>query len=297
MFDDDEREQVPLEAREIHQQLVSDSSHWARGLPADTHIAEFARTLPRHMPSPTAQQPRTVLAHRRPSSTLLDMMSMKGQPNMLNLQGPRRTLAASVAAAAVVALIIGVLYTMHSVQGTRAGSGGSHGNNTVVVPTPTPHPQGDYSATPGPLANYVSKFYTTSDPPSDGNSVNVRSHFVVGDTVYVSAIVHGLPKGAHTISIRWYLNGIRVDLPPETQTGTTIDGDKRVVFALQYPSPGLGAAKIYIDRPATDKTDDPKDPTLAGTIFFAVEMPTPAATQQPGHPTPTPFLPTATPHQ
>lgn len=291
MFDDAECEQMPLEAREIHQRLVSDSSHWARGLPADTRIAEFARTLPQHMPVPSAQQTRNVLAHRRPSSTPPDMMSVKGQPNMLKFEGPRRTIAASIAAVAVVALIVGVLYIMRPHSGAHYFTIPSK----VVVSTPTPLPQGDYSATPGPLAKYVSKLYTTSDPPSDGRSVNVTSHFVVGDKVYVSPIVHGLPKGAHTISIRWYLNGVSIVLPTSTQTSMTIDGDKRIVFGLQYPSPGTGMAKIYIDRPTSDTSESPTNPYLAGTVIFVVEMLQP--TQQPGNPTPTPFLPTATPQQ
>jgi hypothetical protein len=292
MFDDDEREQLPLEAREIHQRLVSDSSHWARGLLADTRIAEFARTLPQRMPSPSAQRTRNVRAHRGPSSTVPDMMSIKGQTGMFKNQRPGRTCAASIAAVAVVALIVGVLYTMHSVQGIRAGSGGSRGNNTVVVPTPTPHLQGDYSATPGPLASYVSKLYTAGDRPSDGTPVNVKSHFVVGHWVYVSAIVHGLPKGAHTISIRWYLNGVFVELPASAQTSQT-DGDKRLVFSLQYPEPGAGMAKVYIDRPASDTSESPSDPYLAGTVVFVVEMPqptpqtTPQTTPQPGGPMPT----------
>ncbi|MGZ3675344.1 MAG: hypothetical protein ACXVCO_13645, partial [Ktedonobacterales bacterium] len=97
------------------------------------------------------------------------------------------------------------------------------------------------------------------------------------------------------ISIGWYLNGVFIELPARPQTSQTIDGDKRVVFALEYPTPGMGIAKIYIDRPVGDTSESSSDPYLAETITFDVEMP--QSTQQPGDPTPTPFVPTATPKQ
>ncbi|MGZ3603180.1 MAG: hypothetical protein ACXVDF_24970, partial [Ktedonobacterales bacterium] len=140
MFDDDEREQMPLEAREIHQQLLSDSSHWARGLPADTRVAEFARTLPHRMPAPSARQTRNVLAHRRPNSTTLpDMMSVKGQQNMLKIEGPRRAIAASIAAVAVVALIVGVLYSANIAHDLGGGIHMDYAPLTLSkMLTPTP---------------------------------------------------------------------------------------------------------------------------------------------------------------
>lgn len=307
MFDDDEREPMPLEAQEIHQQLLDDSSQWVRGLPDDTRMAEFARTLSQRMPAPSAHQTRNVLAHRRPSSTLPDMMSVKGQINMLKIEGPRRTIAASIAAVAVVALIVGVLFTMHSIPGTLAGSGGGPGNTTpgpTRVPgstiVPTPGPSFATGVTPGPQSKYIAEIVTAGGRTPDGTPTQVKTHFLVNDWVYVVAVVKGLPKGSHVISVAWYLNGVYVDLSASAQTSTTIDGDKRVIFGLQYPSSGLGAARIYIDRPVGDKSDDPKDPALADIIYFAVEMPTPtpAPTMAPGNvtPTPIPSAPTATPH-
>ncbi len=218
---------------------------------------------------------------------------------MPKIERPRRTIVASLAAVAVVALIVGVLYTMNSLQSTHAGSGGGHNNSSVVVatptqtPAPTPYPS---QVTPGPQANYVSKLYTTSDPPppSNGAPANVTSHFAVGDTVYVSPFVHDLPKGEHMISIRWYLNGIFVESPTNANTSITINGGQQVIFSLKYQAPGIGMAKVYIDRPASDTSESPTDPSLAGTVIFVVEMARP--TQQPGGPTPTPFVPTATPH-
>lgn len=304
MFDDDEREPMPLEAQEIHQQLLDDSSQWVRGLPDDTRMAEFARTLSQRMPAPSAHQTRNVLAHRRPSSTLPDMMSVKGQINMLKIEGPRRTIAASIAASiaavAVVALIVGVLFTMHSIPGTLAGSGGGPGNTTpgpTRVPgstiVPTPGPSFATGVTPGPQSKYIAEIVTAGGRTPDGTPTQVKTHFLVNDWVYVVAVVKGLPKGSHVISVAWYLNGVYVDLSASAQTSTTIDGDKRVIFGLQFPSSGLGAARIYIDRPAGDKSDDLTNPALADIIYFAVEMPTPPptvgnGTTTPGSKTPAP---------
>lgn len=294
MFDDDAREQVPLEARDIHQQLLDDSSQWVRGLPADTRMAEFARALPQRMPLPSAQDTHNVLAHRRPSSTLPDMMSLKGHTNMLNLQGPRRSIAASIAAVAVVALIVGVLYSMHSIPGTQAGSGGGRNTSTVVVPTPektpppTPGPLGhNFYQTPGPLAKYMSEVQTADSRSTDITAYS--TYFHAGDWVYVEAMAKGLPKGTHTISIVWYLNGVRLELS-SNQTSTAINGDQRVFFGLAYPTPGVGMAKLYIDRPASDTSEATNDPRLAYTLKFVV------AESEGSTPTHIPSAPTATPH-
>ncbi len=296
MFDDDEREHMPLEAREIHHRLLDDSSQWVRKLPSDASVAEFARALPRRMPSPSARSTHNVLAHRRPSSTLPDMMSVKGQPYMLKIEGPRRTIAASIAAVAVVALIVGVLYTMHTMQGTRAGTGSVPAVATLTpAPTLTPGAYGVYGATPGAQAKYIANIVTARGRSSEGNPTQVTSHFVQGDWVYVVATTHNLPKGTHVISIDWYINGISTEMPNSGNTSLTISTDKKIVFGLQYPTSGLGVAKLFIDRPANDTSESPDDPYLAEAITFSVA---PASTPTQGNSTPTPtvFIPTATPH-
>lgn len=141
-------------------------------------------------------------------------------------------------------------------------------------------------ATPGPQAKYISNIVTAGGRSSDGNPTQVKSHFLAGDWVYVVAVARGLPKGAHVISIDWYINGISTDLGATGQTSLTINTDKKIVFGLQYPMTGLGMAKLFIDRPPNDKGTDPADPTLADTIYFAVEMPTPAPTVGTGTTTP-----------
>ena len=44
-----------------------------------------------------------------------------------------------------------------------------------------------------------------------------------------------------------------------------------VYFALNYPYPGLGMAKIFFDLPSTDTGDQANDPYLAGQIYFAID--------------------------
>lgn len=213
---------------------------------------------------------------------------------MLKLQGPQRTLAVSIAAVVVVALMVGVLYSINVAHGTRAGSGSGSMSTATLAPTLTPNPFGVYGATSGPLAKYVSEIVTAGGRSADGTPTQVKTHFLVGDWVYVVAVVHGLPKGTHVISLAWYLNGLYLELPATPQTGKTIDGDKRIIFGLQFPTGGLGTAKIFIDRPASDTSESPSDPYLAETVTFVVEMPQP--TVAPGTPMPTvaPFA-TATP--
>jgi hypothetical protein len=191
---------------------------------------------------------------------------------MFKNQTPGRARVASIAAIAVVMLLVSVLYTAHSVQGTRGTTGGGPGNKTVVVPTATPLPHGEYNVTPGPLVNYVAELYTTGDYPSDGVPVIVKSHFVTGDWVYVVTVVHGLPNGRHTISIKWYKDVAGTEVPfyiPTSQTAS----DRRLVFGLPLAEPGAYMARIYIDRPASDAGDLPSDPYLAGTVAFEVAVP------------------------
>jgi len=87
----------------------------------------------------------------------------------------------------------------------------------------------------------------------------------------VSLIAHGLPKGTHIISVQWYFNGIKLDFPAGAHTSQAINGDQRVAFATVYPNAGVGMAKVYIDRPASDTGASPSDPYLAGTVIFAIE--------------------------
>jgi hypothetical protein len=102
--------------------------------------------------------------------------------------------------------------------------------------------------------------------------------------VYVVASVRGITKGQqHVISIRWFLGGTDLGLTSVNNLSKPIDKDSNVYFSLRYPTPGLGTAKVYFDRPSNDSADDTS--YLAATINFAVDMPTTPTTKG-GSPTP-----------
>lgn len=149
-------------------------------------------------------------------------------------------------------------------------------------------------ATPGPSAKYVMNAVTSTYVDNHGIPVNPTSRFTVGATVFVVVSVRKLPAGSHTISVRWFLSGVPLDLK-NAQTSRTVTRDSQVFFSLTYTSAGVGMAKIFLDQPDSDTSNDPNDPYLAQTIAFAVLEPstaTPGGTGTPGTGTPG----TATPH-
>ena len=80
----------------------------------------------------------------------------------------------------------------------------------------------------------------------------------------------------HTVSVRWFLNGIDTQVTRGAgKTDVEVKDNSNVHLSLSYPSTGVGMAKIYWDRPANDNSDSSTDPSLAQTIYFAVEQPTP----------------------
>jgi hypothetical protein len=178
---------------------------------------------------------------------------------------------------------------------------GLAGNPLTRTPTPLAF---DFSrvpvtpvATPGPKSNYVKTVVTAMNfDPVKKVPISPTSHFVVNDFVHVVATVRNIPKGeTHTVSIRWFLQDQYLDLVGVSDdTRKTIKEDELIDFALLYPTPGLGMAKVYFDRPDSDRNDDPSDASLAATIYFAVAAPTPVPTPQNGTPSlgsPTPSSP------
>jgi hypothetical protein len=139
-------------------------------------------------------------------------------------------------------------------------------------------------ATPGPNTKYITSVTTSKRIDSNGHPIDVTSHFLVGDTVYVVVQVRNAPKGEHTVCAQWFLNG--EDIRPSGQKCKPIDiPDVNVTLLLPYPQPGEGTARIFWDAPVAD-TDPPlNDPALAQTIYFGIYEPA----------TPTAVPPTATP--
>lgn len=146
-------------------------------------------------------------------------------------------------------------------------------------------------ATPGPAHTYVQSVVTAHGVDSNYNPLNVATHFTENSTVYVVLTVRGIPKGQqHMLSVRWYLQGLDLNVQAISgaQTTWTLTSDSNAYFGLNYPAAGIGMARIYWDRPASDTSESPTDPHLAQTIIFAIEppAPVPSATTKTGVKTP-----------
>jgi hypothetical protein len=163
-------------------------------------------------------------------------------------------------------------------------------------------------ATPGKPSTagvkFIASVTTSKRIDSSYQAVDVTSHFLVGDTVYVVVQVRGMPQGKHTLCANWYLNGEYLPLPSSSQTCATLSNvqnggqdsgpDHSVAFNLPYPQAGVGMARIYWDRPANDTDTSADDPTLVSTIVFGIFMPaTPTAV--PSTPSPSKTPPKTTP--
>ena len=132
-------------------------------------------------------------------------------------------------------------------------------------------------STPGPAAKYIVNVVTARSVDSNFAPIDITSHFPVGSQVHLVIQVRNLTAGEkHTVSVYWFVNGIdtQVSRGPG-KTDVEVKDNSNVHLALQYPTTGVGMAKIYWDRPANDKGDSASDPSLAQTIYFAVEQPTP----------------------
>lgn len=201
-------------------------------------------------------------------------------------------------------VVSGVLSVMLACVATCAGAG-ILGKDRIQAILGTPYkltqtqPTLDLSnvpltpvATPGPAAKPLSQVVTALHRQGNCNPVDPSSYFHVNDAVWVFVILKQ-PAQGHTISVRWFANSTDVNPPSLDKTTLTLGPNNAgACFSLQYPSAGTGSVKVYWDRPANDKGDDPNDPALMATINFAVVPP--------GYGTPTPganatTVPTAAP--
>ncbi len=141
---------------------------------------------------------------------------------------------------------------------------------------------GTPAATPGAAAKYVTSATTARNVDNNFAPVDITSKFTVNSMVYVVLSVRNVPKGTqHTLSVRWFLNTLDVQLPPSALIKKDIVQDSNAYFALQYPQPGLGMVKVYWDRPANDSDDSDTNPYLAQKLYFAIQPPVPTATPLP----------------
>jgi hypothetical protein len=132
-------------------------------------------------------------------------------------------------------------------------------------------------STPGPAAKNVVYVVTARSVDSNFAPIDITSHFPVNSQVHLVIQVRNLTAGEqHTVSVRWFVNGIDTQVKAGPgRTSVLVKDNSNVHLALQYPTAGLGMAKIYWDRPDNDTSDSANDPHLAQTIYFAVEQPTP----------------------
>jgi hypothetical protein len=135
-------------------------------------------------------------------------------------------------------------------------------------------------------AKYITSVTTSQHVDASYNPVGPTSHFLANNTVYVVVDVRNAPSGQHTVCINWYLNGQYLQLADSSKLCTLISSaDQNVQFDLSYPQAGVGMARIYWDRSASDTSTGPNDPALAATIVFGVF--------EPATPTIAPRTPTA----
>jgi hypothetical protein len=157
-----------------------------------------------------------------------------------------------------------------------------------TVPATPVATMGGVNGAVGP--KYISSVTTAKRVDSSLNPVNITSHFLSGDTVYVVIDVRNAPSGQNTICVNWYLNGQYLQLPSSAETCKTFaDQNQNVAFYIPYPQPAVGMARVYWNRPANDTNTGPTDPTLAATIVFGI--------YEPATPTTAPKPPTATPNK
>jgi hypothetical protein len=157
-------------------------------------------------------------------------------------------------------------------------------------------------STPGAAAKYIIGTTTARNVDSSYAPIDPTTHFTVNETVYIAYQVPNVPVNSHhVVSIRWFSRGIDVGLGMvKNQTYSELDpkpGDPHCSstvcnfnadFALNYPQAGVGMAKIYWDKPASDTGDGATNPYLAQTLYFAIEPPAPTPTPTAGSASPSP---------
>jgi hypothetical protein len=146
-------------------------------------------------------------------------------------------------------------------------------------------------ATIGPQQKYVYNIVTSNGVSQNFTPADQTSHFPANSLVDVVCWVHGIPKGQkHTISIHWFYDNQDLNLT-NGHVSQVVDSNQVVYFALTYPEPGLGMAKVFFDLPSNVSSDQANNPYLAGQIYFAVD---PANAGTPGTTTPGRSTPTGT---
>jgi hypothetical protein len=252
------QESVPAALLDIHQWLLEDGAAWRDDLPlGPTQALQETAAAPHHQRSADEQSGR------------INVMTLPPNMPRRDVSWGRRLIASS-AIVVVVGLLAALFATFaHGRNDTHLTSGGANSSPTAAA----------LANTPGPAAKYIVMVVTARAVDSNFTPIDITSHFPVGSQVHLVVQVRNIPVGErHTVSVRWFLNGtdMRVNGGPG-RTSVEVTDNSNAHLALVYPDTGVGMAKIYWDRPASDSSDSNSDPSLAQTISFTIEQPTPSA--------------------
>jgi hypothetical protein len=252
------QDSVPAALLDIHQRLLADGAAWR-----DDLTLGATGSTPACVEQTT---PHNLLSERTGRRAL-----MAPPPTMTrrDVRWGRRLIAS-----AALVVVVGLLATLfasfaHGRHDTRLTSGGRNSSPTAATP----------ANTPGPAARYVVTVVTARAVDSAFTPIDITSRFPVGSQVHLVVQIRNVAAGEkHTVSVRWFLNGsdMQVNGGPGRDS-VEVTENSNVHLALLYTSTGVGMAKIYWDRPASDTSDSNSDPSLAQTISFTIERPTPSA--------------------
>jgi len=250
-------EAMPAELRTVHQRLLDDGAQWRNDLP-------LAATRSTQVMPETGMVTERGTVERRERATVL------AQPPAM----PRRDVswARPLVASAAIIVVVGLLAALFATFARGRGEVGL--TSAIYDNTQTPTWP---ASTAGPAAKYIVSAKTARSVDSNRTPIDITSHFPVKSQVNLVVQVRNVTAGEqHTVSVRWFLNGIDTQVTGgEGRTSKLIKDNSNVQFGLVYPVAGVGMAKVYWDRPANDTSDSATDPSLAQTIYFAVEQPTP----------------------
>ncbi|MGE5334862.1 MAG: hypothetical protein ACM3N4_09205 [Nitrososphaerota archaeon] len=288
---DDDISGLPGDAQELHHLLEQDGTNTRETIAQinqrlQNRIAQFSATQVTASP-----EPESIATGNVPAPAAAPAPHAIGiTPPAPRSIATRRRVTALVTVLATVAVVIAFVAVLSVNEGPRSGGPLLRQTQPTIDQTP---PAIDLSgvpltpvATPGPASKSLTQVVTARARQGNCNPVDPTSYFHVGDAVWVFVILKQAAP-SHTISVRWFANGIDVNPPAQDKTTLTLGANTAgVCFSLQYPSAGTGSVKVYWDRPANDTGDDPNDKALMATINFAV-LP-------PGYGTPTSGLTGAT---
>lgn len=131
----------------------------------------------------------------------------------------------------------------------------------AIPPTPTATLAG---------SKYVYSAVTATRVDANYQPVNPTSQFKVNQPVYVIVRVRNAPAGPHTLTIRWFLNGTRLQPAQSAATSVVVNAPNSTVsFSYSYPSAGTGTARVYWDLPP-DTSDMQAGAWLAQNVAFVI---------------------------